>query len=128
MSGDGPHWPVSELLASDGTGQFRRMVVDGPRLRFGAISFPPSSAIAEHQHLDSDEVYFVLSGSASISIEDEVFEAKPFDLLLIHARKRHSITVAASATEPFVILAGVAPNLDDAVLSADSSSALRHER
>ena len=105
-------WRSSELLAPTPDGRFRRMVVQEKRLRSGTLSFAPDELVPEHMHGESDEIYYVISGSASIMIAEHIFDANPGDLFFIAAGERHAIHVAGPPSEAFVILAFVAPNLD----------------
>ena len=114
------HWPAAELLASASDERFYRIVVKEPRLRSGAISFAPGDRVKEHMHPDSDEIFFVLSGSGRLVIEGEILDAGPGDLIYVGAGERHAIAIADTAPAPFVLIAAVAPNLgDDAVFSPD---------
>jgi quercetin dioxygenase-like cupin family protein len=88
------------------------MVVEEKRLRSGTLSFAPNELVPEHTHGDSDEIYYVISGSARILIEEEIFDAVHGDLFFIAAGERHAIRVSGSSDQSFVILAFVAPNHD----------------
>ena len=97
------------------------MVIQEERLRSGTLSFAPDELVPEHTHTESDEIYYVISGSARIMIEGDIFDAARGDLFFIAAGERHAIRVTGSASESFVLLAFVAPNHDhrDVVFSQE---------
>jgi quercetin dioxygenase-like cupin family protein len=66
-----------------------------------------------HAHTRSDEIFFGLSGQGTILVEEVAHDVSPGDLVFVAAGERHALYVSESATEPFVILAAVAPNCGD---------------
>jgi quercetin dioxygenase-like cupin family protein len=113
------HWRRAELVEPTADGHFRRVAVDRTPFRAVALSFAPGEHVPEHAHPGSDEIYYVISGTARVVIEREIIDAEPGDLLFIAAGERHSLLVASSPPEPFVLLACVAPNLEDAIFSQE---------
>lgn len=112
------HWPGAEFLAPTEDGRFRRLVVQEDRLRSASLSFAPQDRVPEHAHPGSDEIFFVVSGTGRISVEKEIHDVGPGDLLFVGAGRRHAILAGGTVEDPFVIVAVVAPNLgDDAVFS-----------
>lgn len=104
-------WAAVEVLAPTGDGAFRRMVVQESRLRAGLLGFAAGAVVGEHAHLESDEIFHVVEGRATFVVDDVPHETGPGDLLHVAAGERHEIRVHDA---PLVLLAVVAPNLDDA--------------
>ncbi|WP_433305988.1 quercetin 2,3-dioxygenase [Actinoplanes sp. CA-030573] len=67
----------------------------GGRLTVVEFVNPPGFAPPLHRHLDEDEMFYVLSGSARFHCDGEVFEAGPGDFVLLPARLPHSFAVDA---------------------------------
>lgn len=114
------HLRGHDIFATSEPASYRRMIVCESRLRSATLSFAPGDAAAEHAHPGSDEIFFVVSGRGKISVEGATLDVGPGDVVHLLAGERHAIVVAASAPEPLVLLAVVAPDLgDDAVMSGD---------
>jgi quercetin dioxygenase-like cupin family protein len=112
------YWPKSELFEATNDGRFRRLFVEEERIRSATLSFAVGDSVEEHSHPGSAEIFYVVSGSGRISVEDEIFEMNLGDFLFIAAGERHALLAVDSPEGPFVIAAFVAPHLgDDAVFS-----------
>jgi quercetin dioxygenase-like cupin family protein len=55
---------------------------------------PPGFAPPLHRHLEEDEMFYVLSGTAQFQCDGEVFSAGPGDFVLLPARLPHTFVVA----------------------------------
>ena|SRR5579863_1084833 len=107
------YWPKSELFEATDEGRFRRLFVSEERVRAATLSFAPGDSVDEHLHPGSDEIFYVVSGSGRISVEDEVFDMSAGDFLYIAAGKWHAVLSCESPEGPFVIVAFVSPHLGD---------------
>jgi mannose-6-phosphate isomerase-like protein (cupin superfamily) len=87
------------------------MLVFENGIRSAFLGYAAGDSVHLHAHLESDEVFFVVSGSATFQVEEESFEVGRGDFLHVAAGERHAILVP---NEPLVLLAVVAPNRDDA--------------
>ncbi|ABK52465.1 Cupin 2, conserved barrel domain protein [Acidothermus cellulolyticus 11B] len=56
---------------------------------------PPGFAPPLHRHLDEDEMFYILAGSAEFHCDDEVFTAGPGDFVLLPAQMPHTFLVGA---------------------------------
>ena len=63
---------------------------------------PAGFAPPLHRHLDEDEMFYVLSGSARIRCDDTVFDADPGDFVHLPAGRPH--TFLAGEDEPLRVL------------------------
>lgn len=93
------------------------MDVREDRLRAGMLGYAPGDVVPLHAHLDSDEIFFVVEGAATFEVGGEAVEASAGDMLHVGAGERHAIRVGDRG---LVLLAVVAPNLDDAWESEES--------
>jgi quercetin dioxygenase-like cupin family protein len=105
-------WPAAEILAREEGDTFRRMVVQHGHIRAGVLGFAAGTDVDDHAHLESGEVFHMLSGRATFRIDGKLHELGPGDLLFVAAGERHGIQIHQD--EPVVMLVAVAPNLDDA--------------
>lgn len=69
---------------------------------------PPGFAPPLHRHLDEDEMFYILAGSAEFHCDDEVFTAGPGDFVLLPAQMPHTFLVGAG--EPLRALQLTAPS------------------
>lgn len=52
----------------------------------------PSLTYEAHQHEDHEEIYYIIKGTGSITIEDEVFKFRDGDIIYIPVNAVHSVT------------------------------------
>lgn len=76
----------------------------------------PGQATEPHRHLETEEIYYVLSGRGRIRVGEEAREVGPLDAILIPPGTRH--TIANVGAEALVFLCCCAPpySHDDTVL------------
>jgi len=67
----------------------------GGRLTVVEFVNPPGFAPPLHRHLDEDEMFYVLSGSAEFRCDGEAFTAGPGDFVLLPARLPHTFLVGS---------------------------------
>ncbi|MGI5241946.1 quercetin 2,3-dioxygenase [Dactylosporangium sp. CA-139066] len=65
----------------------------GGRLTVVEFANPPGFAPPLHRHLEEDEMFYVLSGTARFHCDGEVIPAGPGDFVLLPARLPHSFVV-----------------------------------
>jgi mannose-6-phosphate isomerase-like protein (cupin superfamily) len=83
-------WFLGSLVTVKATG-----AETGGRLTVVEFVNPPGFAPPLHRHLDEDEMFYVLSGSARFHCGGEAFEAGPGDFVLLPARLPHTFSVGA---------------------------------
>jgi quercetin dioxygenase-like cupin family protein len=112
------HWTTNEILTPSADGRFRRMLERTPSFRVATLSFAAGDTVQEHSHPQSEELFYIVSGTARFVVEGRAVDASPGDLIHVTSAERHAIVVDQAALEPLVMLAVVMPDLgDDAVLS-----------
>ncbi|GAA0733750.1 quercetin 2,3-dioxygenase [Dactylosporangium roseum] len=67
----------------------------GGRLTVVEFVNPPGFAPPVHRHVDEDEMFYVLSGSARYRCGDDTFEAGPGDFVLLPSGVPHTFLVGA---------------------------------
>jgi mannose-6-phosphate isomerase-like protein (cupin superfamily) len=99
---------IRELLA------YRNSVIRNQSVAEATIA--PGSATQEHYHPKSEEIYYILSGSGRIKINDEERDVGPLDAIAIPPGARHKIWNTGDA--PLVLLCCCAPAYenDDTVM------------
>jgi quercetin dioxygenase-like cupin family protein len=85
-------------------------VTEGPAIRAAVISFGAGAIVAPHAHRESEELFFLVSGSCEITVDSEVVDLCAGDVLVVAAGEMHSVRVGE---DPTVLLAVVSPNLGD---------------
>lgn len=113
VSGRSTHHPAAQLYEPDPSGFYRRPLVETPRIRSYMIGFGPGEVVDRHAHLESDELFVVMAGSALFTVEGrrEVGVAAG-DALVVPAGAMHGLVVG---DDGLTLLAVVAPNVNDGV-------------
>jgi mannose-6-phosphate isomerase-like protein (cupin superfamily) len=83
-------WFLGSLVTVKATGAETR-----GRLTVVEFVNPPSFAPPLHRHLDEDELFYVLSGTAQFRCDGHVLSAGPGDLVLLPAGLPHTFIVGA---------------------------------
>jgi quercetin dioxygenase-like cupin family protein len=89
----------------------KEYVASGPLMRAALLRFAPRQQAARHAHLNSEELFYVISGSCVLHAGDAAAPLAAGDVATVDAGEPHTFTVGE---EELVLLAVVAPNLDDA--------------
>jgi mannose-6-phosphate isomerase-like protein (cupin superfamily) len=99
---------IRELLAC------RNSVIRNQSLAEATVA--PGASTQEHYHPKSEEIYYILSGTARMKIDDEWREVGPLDAVAIPPGARHKIW--NTGTGPLVFLCCCAPGYenDDTVM------------
>jgi len=79
-------------------------------------TLPPGAANRKHRHPNAEEIYFVLSGCGSMTVNDETRAVRPQDAVLIPPGAAHRLENTGDA--PLVFLCCCAPpySHDDTVM------------
>jgi mannose-6-phosphate isomerase-like protein (cupin superfamily) len=102
--GDGEAlWFLGNLVTVKATGGETR-----DRLTVVEFVNPPGFAPPLHRHLDEDELFYVLGGTARFRCDDEEFSAGPGDFVLLPVGLPHTFIVGAA--EPFRTLQITSPS------------------
>ena len=96
-------WFLGSLVTVKATGTQTR-----GRLTVVEFVNPPGFAPPVHRHLEEDEAFYVLSGTAEFRCDGEVFSAGPGDFVLLPSGLPHTFIV--SAGEPLRTLQITAPS------------------
>jgi mannose-6-phosphate isomerase-like protein (cupin superfamily) len=81
-------WFLGSLMTAKATG-----ADTGGRLTVVEFVNPPAFAPPLHRHLNEDEMFYVLSGTAGFRCDGETFLAGPGDFVLLPARLPHTFIV-----------------------------------
>lgn len=65
-------------------------------------SLPRGGRTERHYHRQSEEIYFIISGTGTMEIDGETSPVKPGDAILIPAGTRHQIQASAAGTLQFL--------------------------
>jgi mannose-6-phosphate isomerase-like protein (cupin superfamily) len=80
---------------------------------------PPGRTTTGHRHPESEEIYFIVSGSGVLTVGDEASRVKPGDAVLIPPGTHHA--AANDGAGPLVLLCCCAPpySHDDTILAGE---------
>lgn len=67
------------------------------------LTIPPKCSIGFHQHLDEEEVFYILKGRAEVDDDGTIYEVNPDDAILTGNGAGHSLTCISD--EPLEVLA-----------------------
>jgi len=76
-------------------------------LSIARIRIPPGVTVKKHYHLESEEVYQIISGSGIMLLDDEQKSIEPGEAVAIKTGQWHSIRNESSA--PLVMIVTCAP-------------------
>jgi len=96
-------WFLGSLMTIKATGAETR-----GQLSVAEFVNPPGFAPPLHRHLDEDEMFYVLSGTAQIQCDGDTFAAGPGDFVVLPVGLAH--TFAVGTDEPWRTLQITAPS------------------
>jgi mannose-6-phosphate isomerase-like protein (cupin superfamily) len=96
-------WFIGSLMTVKATG-----TETNGRLTVVEFVNPPGFAAPLHRHLEEDELFYVLTGTAEFRCDGEAFIAGPGDFVLLPSRLPHTFIVGAD--EPLRTLQITAPS------------------
>lgn len=76
------------VVQQKGSGRSYLPFLNEPTLRTGVYALPAGGTDEQQPH-DKDEVYYVVSGRAAITIGDEAFEVEPGSVIFVAAHTTH---------------------------------------
>lgn len=56
------------------------------------VEIPPGCSIGEHLHGDNEELYFIIDGKGSMTVNDEAMEVSAGDLIVNKRGWKHGLT------------------------------------
>lgn len=92
---------------------WKRYVRDSDRMRAAVLRLPGGTRVPLHDHRESEELFYVVSGSCRLEVAGEGVTLEAGDIAVVEAGEAHALI---SGEGELVLLAVVAPNLEDAVL------------
>lgn len=88
-SDPGQVFQLADLVTQlEGSGRNYLPFLNEPTLRTGLYALPAGGTDEQQPH-DKDEVYYVISGRAAITIGDEVFDVEPGSVIFVAAHMTH---------------------------------------
>jgi mannose-6-phosphate isomerase-like protein (cupin superfamily) len=84
---------------------------------------PPGGRTTPHYHPQTEEIYYILEGTARMTIGEETSDVGPGDAIAIPPGEVHTITNTGDVTLKFLCCCSPAYEHTDTVLLDDASSA-----
>lgn len=80
---------------------------------------PPGASTTPHYHPQTEEIYYILTGTGRMQIEADVRSVGPGEAIAIPPGARHQITCTSSETLKFLCCCAPAYEHEDTVLVSD---------
>lgn len=93
---------VPEAIEFNAEKRVRKAMFMVPHLICELVCYEPGQGTPVHHHPRQDEIFYVVEGDGTITVEGESCVAGPGTLLVVPANKRHGM--AASAGSRWVVL------------------------
>ncbi len=74
---------------------------------------PPGAMVGRHHHLETEEVYYILSGTGRMTIGDEIEEVKSGDAVFIPRGNIHSLENTGTDDMKILLVCGPAYEVSD---------------
>jgi mannose-6-phosphate isomerase-like protein (cupin superfamily) len=71
-----------------------KYLIDGPKAQLGLVVLPPgagSETFGTHYHLEVDESFYILEGTAKVRIQGREVRLHPGDVLTVEKGERHRL-------------------------------------
>lgn len=82
-------WPTDE--ARDVTSRDFDEALQAQHLSIVLLRLGPGQSGTHHRHASAEELHFLLEGRCQVMVEDEVFEARKFDAVLVPPESNRSL-------------------------------------
>ena len=107
--------PVNAMFGGQGAVQYRRAVSPslyvGPWAYTDHLLLPPGTTVGEQIHRGVAEVYFVMSGSGTVTVGSETAAIKEGDAIPVQLNEKHTLQNAGTAPLELLIV-GVSRELN----------------
>lgn len=74
---------------------------------------PPGAAVIRHHHLQTEEVYYILSGEGEMVVENETRNVKSGDAIFIPRAKTHTLKNTGTEQMTLLLVCGPAYSVED---------------
>jgi mannose-6-phosphate isomerase-like protein (cupin superfamily) len=85
----------------------RSTVIKSKNLDVKILEIEPNLATSKHYHEKSESVYYLLEGELTAEINDEIFEMKKGDIMLVDINESHRFL--NNTSEKSIVLEAMAP-------------------
>lgn len=92
----------------------KRYLLQSASMRVALMNVQRGSDIVRHSHSHSSELFYIVSGSCRLDAGAESVQLNAGDMAIVAPGEAHYFQIGEQ--QDLVLLAVVAPNLDDAVL------------
>lgn len=82
---------------------------------FAIVEIPPKKKSSKHYHHESEETYYILRGTAKITIDGKEFELTPGTAAFITPPEKHKIVNSGEEVLEFVVVSSPPWVIDDSV-------------
>ncbi len=80
---------------------------------------PPGAAVGRHFHRETEEVYYILSGSGEMTVGEETAQVSTGDAVYIPAGNVHTLKNTGSEPMKIMLVCGAAHSFDDSFPVSD---------
>lgn len=91
--------------------RIRKALFKVPHLICEIVCYEPGQGTAVHHHPRQDEMFYVVEGKGTITVEDESIVAGPGKLVMVQAHKRHGFQAAEDSRWVLMFIKGPGTSL-----------------
>jgi len=102
---------IPDVVAFSAEKRVRKALIKAPNLICEIVCYEPGQGTAMHHHPRQDELYYVIEGKGTITIENESIVAGPGKLVIVPAQKRHATYAAEDSRWVFLFIKGPGTSL-----------------
>ena len=88
---------IDELVEFRRERRIKKRIILTETMSSELLCYEPGQGTAEHHHIKEDEVFLVLEGRGTMSVDDDTFEVSANSLVFAPKGSRHGIQAAADS-------------------------------
>ena len=108
---DGPEMLLQEMIG-------RAAAIKSNRLSVAKFIMEPNTSVPSHFHRASEEVYFVLDGSALMTVDDKSYPITTGDVIMVERGERHQVVTREGERLEFLAITVPAYSDSDFIIEA----------
>ncbi len=85
---------VAEAMEFNADRRIRKRLFLTDKIESELVCYEPGQGTAEHHHVVEDELFFIVEGRGTITVDGEEIEVSPTSLVYAPAQSRHSVQAA----------------------------------
>lgn len=88
---------INDILSFSDERSARKSIVKEGQFDTGLLLYTPGQTTPDHKHADIDEIFYVISGEGTITIDNEKIQVKEKDIIFSPNGERHGFYNTSSS-------------------------------